>query len=414
MGAERKLLQDTSILMTTSEITLSWPTLINFHRPCKSRKVKCDEAHPACLNCQRQGELCDYSIRLNWEGRGKKKTELLEGTGQINFSSNATAETRPKSSQGIWSEEQRPVTSSSSYTEPRSMIDPRIPTPSTTADPPESYSSNNRDHKRRLILPASSQGRVTQPAMNLVRTGLSSPSDLNYGSPNNLSFASLTLPASQNAVVPTQPIYGKMFEEDHSAFERRSKRTRYEYASDCIKPVREYEMPPPYGPFAYGGSNTSSPASAFMFSSGHPSIPTAPSTPSDDAYKSNVNKLSPFATQESSDPRRLSVESLLSGPPGMGSDSTMTNNRGSISDIQSPLTSLDQEELTTWGIDRGFKDLDMPKNDDLNAISGGSPAIRREEPEWFANAHDEYSPIEFGFGVQAKDTAFEGGGYYAQ
>src|SRR5271155_2131339 len=54
------------------------------NRPCKSRKVKCDEAHPSCLNCQRQGEACDYSIRLNWDGRGKKKPE---GTGQIVFSS---------------------------------------------------------------------------------------------------------------------------------------------------------------------------------------------------------------------------------------------------------------------------------------------------------------------------------------
>jgi hypothetical protein len=45
------------------------------YRPCKSRKVKCDETRPTCVNCQRQGETCDYSIRLNWEGRGKKKPD---------------------------------------------------------------------------------------------------------------------------------------------------------------------------------------------------------------------------------------------------------------------------------------------------------------------------------------------------
>jgi hypothetical protein len=27
------------------------------------------------VNCQREGETCDYSIRLNWEGRGKKKPD---------------------------------------------------------------------------------------------------------------------------------------------------------------------------------------------------------------------------------------------------------------------------------------------------------------------------------------------------
>ncbi|KAJ5754123.1 uncharacterized protein N7511_008276 [Penicillium nucicola] len=40
--------------------------------PCKARKVKCGEEKPACLNCQRQGESCDYSVRLNWGGRTKR------------------------------------------------------------------------------------------------------------------------------------------------------------------------------------------------------------------------------------------------------------------------------------------------------------------------------------------------------
>lgn len=30
------------------------------------------EEKPACLNCQRQGEPCDYSVRLNWGGRTKR------------------------------------------------------------------------------------------------------------------------------------------------------------------------------------------------------------------------------------------------------------------------------------------------------------------------------------------------------
>src|SRR4051794_11968577 len=53
-------------------------------RPCKTRKVKCDETRPTCVNCQRQSESCDYSIRLNWDGRGKKKGD--GSPGQINFS----------------------------------------------------------------------------------------------------------------------------------------------------------------------------------------------------------------------------------------------------------------------------------------------------------------------------------------
>ena len=35
-------------------------------RPCKNRKIKCGEEKPNCVNCERQGDTCDYSIRLNW------------------------------------------------------------------------------------------------------------------------------------------------------------------------------------------------------------------------------------------------------------------------------------------------------------------------------------------------------------
>ena len=40
---------------------------------CKGRKVKCDEHKPSCGNCEKYGETCDYSIRLQWDGRPSKK-----------------------------------------------------------------------------------------------------------------------------------------------------------------------------------------------------------------------------------------------------------------------------------------------------------------------------------------------------
>ncbi|QIW96696.1 hypothetical protein AMS68_002214 [Peltaster fructicola] len=40
--------------------------------PCKGRKVKCGEERPACTNCLKSNEVCDYSIRLNWGGRSKR------------------------------------------------------------------------------------------------------------------------------------------------------------------------------------------------------------------------------------------------------------------------------------------------------------------------------------------------------
>ncbi|KAB8336838.1 hypothetical protein FH972_021146 [Carpinus fangiana] len=43
--------------------------------PCKSRKIKCGEERPGCENCSRLGDTCDYSIRLNWGGRTKRKDD---------------------------------------------------------------------------------------------------------------------------------------------------------------------------------------------------------------------------------------------------------------------------------------------------------------------------------------------------
>ncbi|KAG5930173.1 hypothetical protein E4U42_002725 [Claviceps africana] len=42
--------------------------------PCKARKVKCGEEHPACKNCVKTGDICDYSVRLNWEGRRTRRS----------------------------------------------------------------------------------------------------------------------------------------------------------------------------------------------------------------------------------------------------------------------------------------------------------------------------------------------------
>ena len=36
---------------------------------CKSRKVRCDEIKPSCMRCAKHNRQCDYSIRLNWQGR---------------------------------------------------------------------------------------------------------------------------------------------------------------------------------------------------------------------------------------------------------------------------------------------------------------------------------------------------------
>lgn len=70
-------------------------------------------------------------------------------------------------------------------------------------------------------------------------------------------------------------------------------------------------------------------------------------------------------------------------------------------------------ESTTWGLDRGFKDLDIGKNDDRNALSGGSPTTPRDHLDHVLDDDSDMYIQEFGFGVLAKDMGFEKGGYYA-
>ena len=48
------------------------PTYID--QPCSG------EEKPRCLNCERQGETCDYSIRLNWGGHTKRNPDNTGST----------------------------------------------------------------------------------------------------------------------------------------------------------------------------------------------------------------------------------------------------------------------------------------------------------------------------------------------
>ncbi|KUJ22643.1 uncharacterized protein LY89DRAFT_574779 [Mollisia scopiformis] len=119
------------------------------------------------------------------------------------------------------------------------------------------------------------------------------------------------------------------------------------------------------------------------------------------------------SAQDSRDLHRLSVSSLLSGPPGIPQLSDRSNDRiyHPTSDVQDWLPQYQDQyqDTTTWGIDRGFKDLDIPRNDDHNAISGASPVALRDHLEL---VYDRGTPAEFGFGMETYNTAFDSGNYY--
>lgn len=111
------------------------------------------------------------------------------------------------------------------------------------------------------------------------------------------------------------------------------------------------------------------------------------------------------ATQDTRDFHRLSVSSLLSGPPGISPlNNQFYHPRADVKDW-----SVQHLDTTTWGVDRGFVDLDVPNNDDNNAISGASPVALKSHLDMI---NDHGSPPEFGFGMEISNTAFDSGNYY--
>jgi len=154
-----------------------------------------------------------------------------------------------------------------------------------------------------------------------------------------------------------------------------------------------------------------------------PMTPAASSTHSDESYKFYPAKVvAVYSTKlpdirrlsQDSDPRRLSVESLLSGPPGMPDEPNRKYSDTITSGPRTPHRARRERRVfggsDNLGVDRGFRDLDIGENDDSNAITGGSPITKREHLDF----ESDDVPIEFGFGVQAKDTNFEKNDYYAQ
>jgi hypothetical protein len=108
------------------------------------------------------------------------------------------------------------------------------------------------------------------------------------------------------------------------------------------------------------------------------------------------------------------VNSLLSGPPGISNqgDRAYDNENHEIRDWTHDIPE-NFDDSTVYGIDRGFKDLDIGKNDDANAITGVSPVIVRDHLNRSLDDELESIPMEFGFGMK-ENPAFENGAYYDQ
>ncbi|KAL2417757.1 hypothetical protein ABEF95_005114 [Exophiala dermatitidis] len=380
--------------------------------PCKSRKVKCGEEKPACSNCQRQGETCDYSIRLNWDGRSKRKDDGGHGGQMMSFGG---PQPQPQPTHQI-----PPVRAP--YTiqvQPPSTynIQPSAPGNHLTDNGSVEFSSGRLPPPPILKTPQWGDNRNSLPpqdtaAMPPLRHVLSvpgypSPSESGFGSPN-LNNGMYSFSGGQlMQMPPPMPTSNPMgYHEAAESTYNSAKRMKMSPRTDGFGRAVNYQRASSYGPneteeHTRVHFNPNTPA--FL-----PSYLNNPLTPATSAAS--------HVSQDTED-RRISVSSLLSEDPEPDDSEAPEKNGQDAQEEQIPRRgSLHQRmvsysETETYGQDRGNPDLDIPRNNDTMAISGMSPSEHSDFESWLHDA--DLGVPEFGFGLASRETVFAKGGYYA-
>ncbi|KAI0025501.1 hypothetical protein F4780DRAFT_336287 [Xylariomycetidae sp. FL0641] len=270
--------------------------------------------------CQRTGETCDYSIRLNWDGRRGKRAEA--------GSSDLSQEPPSAPAKGFKLVHQYPL----------------LDAPGGRRLEPLTQGSDNQ--------PKYEQQKVLPPA--------------------TVTFVD----AAPAAVVGPE------------ISQRPNKRAKLKSEIRSAEPSENR----PY--------------------SSHSSTVDSTSAYSDDDQRQSSR--SDAQSISSPDLRRLSVNSLLAGPPSLRG--LPDENGGHLKSMLPPLDTRPRSatEATYYGVDRGFPDLDLGKNDDMNAITGSSPMLQREFLDSpFGESSEDAIWNEFGFGVETNDANNEEG-YYSK
>ncbi|KAF2090857.1 hypothetical protein K490DRAFT_33228 [Saccharata proteae CBS 121410] len=321
--------------------------------PCKARKVKCGEEKPQCLNCERQAEACDYSIRLNWSGRAKR--------------------------------------------------DDIASSRSTTASPFSNTFASEDPLPGSLFFPSFEQMQSLQTSYGLAYPAPSTPG-LDH------AYVSNSLPSFGDVAGDPSSLHLPSF-QDMSALvssEHRSKRLRLSpmNESPVMSPPkrgnlglanerRDATIPPlePQSPYSFPATTSYSPFS-------NPPLTPGSSVASEEGSTRLASRTSFGLRHMPADHRRLSVNDLLvdsnDGSSGM-------LNRG-----HQPPPIYSGSGYSTYGYDIGQPDEDTPKNDDASAISLFSPPVsycglNTSGPEQSENS-----------GRRQKSIAFEADGYYTK
>jgi hypothetical protein len=381
------------------------------------------EEKPACLNCQRQGESCDYSIRLNWDGRTKKKEEGRPGSQMISFSPTPSIASKrgPPSpdmnGQAVFPglspmpSAQSPIPpvmpaiqpapplglqesalpAAGNYGSNLPLPGPEypssmVPVPPVLRNPSWGENRGNGTYQNAMPVPSIRQHQ------GMAGSAYPSPQDSGFGSPGLNGGVYNT--AAYSAQMPPPMATSNPYSLGESI-------------SSPFNPAKRVRLSPQTDTF--GGNTSMYPGQVHSLFPAHYNLnPLTPATSSASISQDN-------------DDRRISVSSLLSDDPGPPSSkrpsASDSNQSGPTSEPAAPprrgslhqrMISYSETEL--YGHDRGAPDLDIPRNHDAMAISGNSPSEHSDFGSWL---EAEFEDASFGFGTASRETVFASGGYYA-
>ena len=323
--------------------------------------MKCGEEKPRCSNCDKNGEeVCDYSIRLNWNSNlgkrrgpetpdqsdpstpGSTSSGMLPGMGTMSFAietgrsvpslARSSSHMTSRSTASILSQlDSHPRSGSSTPTASSFTLDAASPLLSTT--PPTFMVGQTSPYARpsgpHPINPAKRprHGSISEPILR------AEPAYDFTSAPMQSQIPHFTNPYTNELLDPSL------------------------YADNAIAAVNEDIMPPP--------------------SSGRCST----SLSVDDSRKMSV------AYDPDDDPRRMSVNSLLI------KEESEAKTRPHMSRYDS------DDRMQFYGIDRGLPDFDMPRNIDGTVLDVTTPVMTHTETE------RRDSSTEFGFSSTANSVA---------
>lgn len=343
-------------------------------RQCKAKKVKCGEEKPRCSNCDKNGEdVCDYSIRLNWDSKLSKRKgiEFHEASGQVTPKSSASSTIPGMGTMSFAVDSSRnmpQIFRSHSHSTSRSSgtFLSQVDGHSRSGSPTPTASSFSLEEPSPILSPppplftespifSNVRPSGPHPTNSAKRPRHGSVSEPVFGVGAGYGYVSGYSPNFMNSYVPT-------YNQNNKPSMRELPQFTDPYTHEPLDPILYRED--------YSKSN-------------HDTMP--PPRSSIASQEDNRKMSVPYDPDD--DPRRMSVNSLLI------KEESEAKQRPAMSRHDS------DDRMQFYGIDRGLPDLDIPRNNDQQVLDVTTPVMSHAQTE------RRDSSTEFGFSSTANSVA---------